>query len=262
MVFRRRSFALLGVCAYLACVSPSAAQSISGRVVVYGRVVDASTGDPVAGALVFSVDSTTTVLADSLGAFAIPLGAAGPLAVYAQQFGYLSQRFDLEAFAPSRLMVLRLEPAPFELEELTVTAEAALARLVRGVEARANAYGFGPVASLDRTRLERYGGGATVLDVIRTRAPRITECYDGTNGLCTRSRWVSFRSAYPQVQVEVCVDELRSFSPLNELSNLSIESIARVEIFGRSSVRVYTTAWMLRQARRGHTNVLPLWMGC
>jgi hypothetical protein len=239
-----------------------AAQNISGRVVIYGRVEDGATREPVAGALVFTVDSTTTVVADSLGTFAIPLGPGGPLAVYAEQLGYLSQRFDLDASAPSRLVVLRLEPAPFELETLTVTAEADLARLIRGVESRANAYGFGSVVSLDRTRLERYGNGATVLDVIRTRAPRITECYDGSGGLCTRSRWVSFQSAYPQAQVLVCVDELRSLSPMNELSNLSIESIARVEIFGRSSVRVYTIDWMLRQARIGHTNVVPLWMGC
>jgi hypothetical protein len=215
----------------------------------------------VAGALVASTDSSVTVYADSLGNFVIPLPRAGPHGVRAEQFGYVSEQFDLDALARNRMQVLRLEPAPFELEEITAEAEANIARLVRNVGSRRNAAAVA-VASLDREGLDRFGRGATVYDVIRRRASRITECWDNVSDFCTWSRSLSFRSAYPRVRVGVCVDEIRSMAPVPELSNMSIESVALVEIFGRNEVRVYTTSWMLHQARAGRTNVLPLWMGC
>jgi hypothetical protein len=57
------------------------------------------------------------------------------------------------------------------------------------------------------------------------------------------------------VRVNICVDERQSLSPVLELSNLSLESVAAVEIFGRTTVRVYTIDWMLYRARSGHTTV-------
>jgi hypothetical protein len=232
------------------------AQDIGGRVVVYGRVEDASSRMPIEGVQILAVDSSAVASTDSLGEFAIALPAAGPYAVYAEQLGYLVQRFDLEAQRPARMMVLRMEPAPLELEALTVTAEAALTRLSRNIDARARA-SASAVVSLDRTRLERYGRAATVYDVIRTRAPRITECWDDSTEFCTWSRSVTFRSAYPRVRVNICVDERQSLAPVLELSNLSLESVASVEIFGRTTVRVYTIDWMLYRARSGHTTVFP-----
>jgi hypothetical protein len=206
-------------------------------------------------------DSSAVVFSDSLGEFAIALPTAGPHAVFAEQLGYLPQRFDLETVSSSRRTILILQPDPVELEGLTVTAEAALGRLTRNIEGRARA-SADAVTSLDRTRLERYGTAATVYDVIRTRAPRITECYDDPSELCTWSRSVTFRSVYPRVRVQVCVDERPSLSPVNELSNLSTEFVAKVDIFGRNTIYVYTIDWMLDRARSGYTTVYPEWMGC
>jgi hypothetical protein len=247
--------------AVLGCARGAYAQDISGRVVIYGRVEDASSRAPIEGVHILAVDSSAAVLSDSLGEFAIPLPAAGPYAVFAEQMGYLSQRFDLEAVSSSRRTVLILQPDPVELEALTVTAEAALGRLTRNIEGRARA-SAGAVTSLDRSRLERYGTSATVYDVLRSRAPRITECYDDPSELCTWSRSVTFRSAYPRVRVQVCVDERRSLSPVDELSTLSTEFVAKMEIFGRNTVYVYTIDWMLDRARSGNTTVYPEWMGC
>lgn len=255
---RRALVLLVAACLFARTVS---AQDISGRVVVYGRVEDASSRAPIGGVRLLASDSSIAVVSDSLGSFAIPLPAHGPHAIFAEQFGYVSQRFDVQVALPSQIMVLLLQPAPMVLEGLTVTAEAALERLTRNIESRARA-SAGPVASLDHTRLERYGVAATVYDAVRARAPRITECWDDSSALCTWSRSVTFRSPYPRVRVSVCVDERRSLSPVSELSNLSIESVALVEIFGRNTVRVYTVGWMLQRARIGHTSVYPEWMGC
>lgn len=258
MVALSRALALLVV--VIAGARPASAQDISGRVVVYGRVEDAASRVPIGGVLLLASDSSTAVFSDSLGAFAIPLPASGPHAIFAEQLGYIAQRFDVQV-DPSQLVVLLLEPAPVLLEGLTVTAEAALAQLTRNIESRARA-SAGAVVSLDHTSLERYGRAASVYDVIRARAPRITECYDDSTQLCTWSRSVTFRSPYPRIRVSICVDERRSLAPVLELSNLSIESVASVEIFGRNTVRVYTAQWMLLSARNGHTTVLPEWMGC
>jgi hypothetical protein len=241
-------------------VGPVAAQDIGGRVVFYGRVEDATSELPIAGARLLAADSSITVLTDSVGEFAVPLFANGPHTVYVDQIAYLGEQFDLDAASVSRFLVLRLKPQPFELEELTVVAEAALSRLVRNIDSRARAYPHA-MTSLDRTGLERFGS-APVFEVIRARAPSMRPCSRNSTHLCVPGRFVSFRNPNPQAGVLVCVDEQPSYFPIPELSNMSLESVALVEIFGRQAIRVYTVAWMLRQAERGRTNVFPEWMAC
>jgi hypothetical protein len=236
------------------------AQDISGRIVFRGRVEDGSTGARIGGARLLAADSSVVVLADSLGEFAFPLAVGSPHVIYVDQIGYVSERFELEPDLAERFSVFRLQPQPFELEELSVVAEAALGRLVRNIDQRARAYPH-QLTSLDKTRLERLEP-ATVYDVVRIRAPWMIECSRAATELCVRGRFVTFRNPRPMATVLVCVDEQRSYFPVPELSNMSVENVAIVEIYGREAIRVYTQRWLLRQAERGRTSVYPEWMEC
>jgi len=224
-------------------------------------VEDTATGGPISGATVFSADSTVSVVADSLGRFSISLPVDGPFVVYAEQFGYLARSFDLSDATESELAELALDPAPFELEGITAVAEAALGRLLRNIEMRRTAHAHAMIY-LDRTELERFGPAATVLDLIRIKSPRISTCFRPALELCTASRFITFRDPQPRATVMVCINEARSYFPVADLPNLSVESVAIVEFFGVSAVRVYTVDWMLDRASKGRTRVTPDWMDC
>src|SRR5690606_4490563 len=98
--------------------------------VVYGRVEDASTREPVAGARVFAPDSSSAVLTDSLGVFGIQIDPADPLAVNVERYGYVAQHFDLPAEAASSLNILLIEPQPVVLSGVNVVAETAIEKVL------------------------------------------------------------------------------------------------------------------------------------
>jgi hypothetical protein len=228
--------------------------------VIHGRVEDALSLEPLAAARVLSADSSSAVYTDSLGAFTISLPGAGPLAVWAERFGYASDRFDLAGDARSQLFVIRLEPAPIELEGITAEAEAAISVLVDNIENRRNSYP-GPVRAFDRPRLDRLAQPGSVYDFLSSRIPRLTFCDRDAFRLCVYGRFRTFRDPRPLVPLEVCVDEWTSFLPAAELRNISMQSVSLLEIYP-GHVRVYTTDWMLSRARRQRTRVMPLQMGC
>jgi hypothetical protein len=239
-----------------------AAQDISGRIVVYGRVQDFASQAPLASARVTAADSSATVFTDSLGNFAIPLARGGRFSVYAEQFGYLVQRFDLDSAAVSRVNVLALEPAPFEIEAIDVEAEAAITRLTRNMRSR-RAAASSTVRAWDRTWLDRFGPtGGSVLDLVLSRVPRIGECANEASQLCVPTRFVTFRDPYPQQQILVCINERRSLAPMSDLGNMPVDGVALVEVYGRAHIRVYTPLWLTSRAQMRHTFVDPLWMGC
>jgi hypothetical protein len=231
-------------------------------VVVNGRVEDASTRDPVAGARVLAMDSSSVVLTDSVGRFAILISHDLPLSVYVEQFGYRSEQFDLDERAPRSLSVLLLEPAPIELPEIQVVEESALSKVFRDLRGRRNAY-QGSVFAFDRTRLERYGGGSAY-DFVRMRAPRVYECSTGLSGLCMRGRARTIQDPYPEVPVLICVDGWTSWGAVGELVSLDMQSVSLIEIYsqGLGGIRIYTAAYLTHSARTGRNIALPLGFGC
>ena len=257
---RSRWRALWGGVACLVLASPISAQV---GVIIHGRVEDTVSREPVPGARVFSVDSSSVVYTDSLGPFYIPVPAEGPLAIQAERIGYLSERFDLEEDAPSRISILLLEPVPIVVEGITAVDEAALTVLLKNLENRRRAY---PSAmnAFYRTQLERWAPLGTVLDFVLTRKPFIRGCYYDPFEMCVSGRGRTFRNLNPENRVLVCVDGWKSYSPFGELGNLPIQSVALVELYGSrsSQVRVYTLQWMLSHARAGRAMITPLYWGC
>lgn len=206
----------------------------------------------------FTDDSTSVAVTDSLGGFELRVVGDGPWGVHTDRFGYVSQRFELAGESGAARFVLLMEPAPFVLEPITVEAEAALAQLFRNLEVRRNAYASS-MRAMDRVWIDRFGPrGGSALDLVLQANPRLFECSEDPSQLCVRSRFVTFRDPYPEDRIFVCVDGWLSFAPANELFTLPTEALALVEVYGRSQVRVYTAGYLLHRAKRGWTAVMPI----
>jgi hypothetical protein len=260
MALLRLSF-IIATITGLACARPAAGQVAT---VLYGRVEDALTRAPLSNVRLFAADSSSAVLTDSLGVFALPLGPDAQLAILAERLGYFTQRFDLPAEATTRESVLLLEPMAIELEGITVEEESALATLVGGLENRRNAWGFGSVFAYDRERLDRLAGGGSMWDFVRRQRPLFRECPPpwGVGLICVPGRTRTVANPNPSSTVSVCIDGWPALIPVTDLAGLSAGAVALVEFYGREQIRVYTADYLLMRARRGDTNVTPLWMGC
>jgi hypothetical protein len=235
--------------------SIAAAWPLSGQqsVSISGRVEDASTREPLAGVRIFAADSSSAVLTDSLGVFLIELGSEGPLAVQAERLGYLTDRFELDS-TPAAISVILLQPAPIQLEGITVADEDAVTRLVMNLSARRNSYS-GAMQAFDRVRLERELG--SVLDFVQTRKSLVRTCANDFLKMCVRGRGATIANPNPQSRVLVCVDEVESLSPFVDLEALPIQAVAIVELYDRQ-IRIYTPEWLLWSARNGRTSLMPI----
>lgn len=252
---------LLAAFAILCLWQPVGAQV---GVVIHGRVEDAASRSPIAGARVLSADSASAVFTDSAGAFGILINVGVPFAFHVEQYGYLAQRFDLGPEAPSKISVLLLEPAPFVLEGINVVGEAALTELLNDLKGRRNAY-LGAVTVFDRARLIRFGAGGSALDFVRLRLPLLFECNAGLSGLCVPGRRRSFMSTSPEDPVTICVDAWESWGASSELQSLDMQAVALLEIYsrGRGGIRLYTAAYLAASASaRRNVAAKPLWWGC
>lgn len=206
--------------------SPVSAQNPSNSVVIIGRVEEALSREPVGRASVVSGDSTTTVFADSLGNFAIPLDSTPPYVVRVAQFGYETTTFELPSSAPSSLAILILNPAPLAVEGVTVVAETALSNLVERLEQRRGGY-FGSVRAYDVDRLLSEGPGSA-MDFVRQRSAGVSECFSNSLSLCRRR-------GSREVRVLLCIDDIESWGPVADLESIPIEEIFLVEFYGPTS---------------------------
>jgi hypothetical protein len=251
--------ALAGLC----CVAWERPATAQVAAVLYGRVEDALTRQPLENVRVFAADSSAAVLTDSRGDFALPLGPGVPFVILTERLGYISQRFDLPADAPNRMSVLLLEPEVIALEGITVEVETALERLVQNLESRRNSFP-GAIRVFDRESLNRRAGGGSVWDFVRQVAPWARECPNNPIYICAVGGGRrTFADPYPDgVGVLVCVDGWRMLAPTSDLASLSAGGVSLVEFFGREQIRVYTAEYLLARARRGSTIAPPVWMGC
>jgi hypothetical protein len=264
-------------------------QDISGRLIVYGRVEDAVSEEPVAGTIIIAGDSTWTVTADSLGNFAIPLNPSPPYVIVAEQLGYASTVFELPEPVVSRLALIRIQPAPILVDGFTVVEESQLATLVDRLEVRRNGYA-GSLRVFDRAQLLNDASGSA-LDLVRRRYPNARLCgtfgpegsgYD-PNQLCraTRGR---------VGEILICVDGRRSLLHVRDLEVLPVEQVALAEFYGTTvglglyrggrllgalgtswfsagptydlgQVRLYTPQWLARSAGRPRA-LVPVGFGC
>lgn len=232
-------------------------------VVIHGRIEDAVTRAPVAGARVSSADSSSVAFADAQGVFAVQIPPGVPLSLQVEQFGYLAAYFELPVGSPERISVLLLEPAPIELAGVDVVAESDIDRVLSDMRRTRNAY-QGAVNFYDRSAIERFASGGTVWDFIRLRVPGMFECATGRSGLCVTGRSRSFQTPFPELPVRICLDGRESWLAVGELTALDIQSVSMVEIFGRGrgGIRIYTPWYLTSVASRGGVAGTPVEFGC
>lgn len=219
---------------------------------VQGRVEDASTGEPIQGARVFHAeDPAIAAVTDAVGRFTLQFSSTDSLDVYVERLGYLAQHYKLPSEATTRLTILLLEPHVLELDGLTAVGEPAIDLLLEDFARRRNA---NPGAVLDRMWLDRFARGyGTVWDLVRSRVPRVSLCPWDSGQLCVPGRVRTFRNPFPLHPLMVCVDGVRSLSSKEDLENLPVQTVALIELHGRSGVKVYTPGWVVSRARYGMT---------
>lgn len=88
-----------------------------------GRILDASTGEPIAGAEVRIAPGAPAVLADRSGGFHFADIAPGTLRVLATQIGYREAEGQVEIAAGETVRIeVRMSTTPLQLDPITVTA--------------------------------------------------------------------------------------------------------------------------------------------
>ena len=231
-VFSRLGKALLASVALWAILpAPSPAQELSGRVVIYGRVEDAVTEEAVGGSLVVAADSTWAVTADSLGNFAIPVDRSPPHVVIVEQLGYEPTVFELPDAAQSMLTVVRIEPAPIEVDGFTVVEENQLTAFTIRLEARRSGY-TGSVRVFDRARLLR-DGAESALQLVQRRYPDTRPCETfGADGAPYEPNQLCRTSRERVGEMLICVDGMRSPLHVVDLEALPVGEIALAEFYG------------------------------
>lgn len=276
---RLRHGTLVGAVMAIGALLPSSAlaQTLRNRVVIVGRVVDAVSLEPVPRALVLSADSSENVFADSLGNFAIPLGSSPPYIVLAEQFGYELTTFELPESAPTKLSVLVLEPTPINIPGVTVVGRSEFTTLVKRLERRRRSYA-GSLTVFDVDRLLGEGSG-TAMDPVRRRFLGAHECFDSYD-LCRPVRG-------REREILVCIDDVVSWGPVEDLENIPIEELFLAEFYGATmavgltgrapvfqgggtrrglgsagQVRVYTRSGILSRLAGGGRGVWPVAFGC
>ena len=250
-------------------------------VVIHGRVEDAVSESPIAGALVRNADSTSVVVSDSLGTFAIELGRGASLLLVAEQFGYLPTEFVLTETAASQVSVLRLPPVAIELEGVTVVGESELEAMVHSLTSRRNAFAA-PARVMDREALERFGAG-DAFDLVVRQVVNVRDCITDSHPdaatvfLCRYARGSTER-------LLVCLDGVELVAAGAALRGIPVESIAMAEFYGYHSgvgtysgnlafgggdgfgvrvpvngqARIYTREWVVSRAGSRATSLLSL----
>jgi hypothetical protein len=234
------------VAAALFAAAPAGAQGVEGR------VVDAATSAPVAGALVALVDSLSAevarVLTDSTGAFALEAPARGWFRLRSTRIGYSTTLTDEFEIRRAETLQVRLAMAhdAIPLEPLTVTGRTTRA------PTRLEASGFH-----DRARVGQ-GFFMTRAEIQATSARDMAEMLRRAPGI----QLVRNPRAYgPTVRIQrggclpaVYMDGLYIGEGAEELHTHLANDVEAVEVY-TSPIRVPAVF----QGRRGHCGAIIIW---
>lgn len=155
----------------LAALLVGAASPVAGQEVAKGRLVDASTGEPVGDAMVAVLDGRGVEqdrrLTGRSGGFEVLLTGSPPFTLVVERIGFRRQELPLDPSGPE--FVLRLTAEPIELPGMTVASEP-----VCSISSQAASEPLGAAwdlvhATLARTTLgaaPREDGNASAFDVV------------------------------------------------------------------------------------------------
>lgn len=203
---------------------------------VQGRVVDAATGAPIAGAFVSLSDLDWGVLTDADGRFLLRVDPSPRYRVEVQNLGFQTLEREIERPGPD--LTLEIEADPVQLEELRV--------MVDRFRFRRRA------AAMSVTAFERDAlladASTDVMQFLQSRTGRpLRECpfRNAFASLCIRARgrWQPVR---------VYVDEMPVFGGLSELRTYKPQELYMIEVYNLGAhIRLYSTHYMDRLVRSG-----------
>lgn len=232
---RRWTHPLL-LCALILAAAPAAAQR-TATVTVSGTVVDAQSGEGVAGVMVEAAPGERRAVTDAAGRFELRL-RAGAYMVEVSHLGYGSQRQMVEAREGAQEPLrFSLEPEPVMLERLHVVLDRFAAR--RNMIAMSSRV-------LDRRHLARYGGHS-VAQVVESAAVPVVPCSSGSLALLTGAG-TGTHCIYSRGQVispTIYIDDMPAIGGMDELASYSPGDTHHVEIFGNGRmIRMYTVSYV------------------
>jgi hypothetical protein len=231
------------VLAALTAPAPARAQKAPQRTVV-GRVVDRTTGAPLAGANVALESLDRGVTTDTAGRFVLRDVPEGTHALVVDVLGYATGVTTVEVSGEMGQVQVGLERNPVMLKALTVLSDRfrarrnAVATSVRAFERSTILMSSAPTAAdfvLERAMLTRT---ACTGRVLLTSFPSS----GGTDCVYVRGRPTAPR---------VYIDERPAFG-LDELATYRPDELYLVEVYGSGAqIRAYTTWFMERSAKIG-----------
>jgi hypothetical protein len=239
----RAALLALGVLALLPAASVAQQTRPSD---VRGKVVDAATGDPVAGAMVTVTGARRRAYTDRTGTFTVAGVAAGGHLLRVAQLGYAA--VELAVAVPSAdSLTVRMTAEPLTLQGITAQVDRMEYRRIHSTMA-SRSYDQGQIATF---------GHPNPVDFLRTVGNlRIARCNDrdasgGVAGECVTSRGVPER-------VQVVVDEHVERGGIAILNTMPLQDIYRIEVYeGGTIVLAYTKQFMQAMVRTQRA-LLPL----
>jgi len=209
---------------------------------VPGRVLDATSGVPIADAVVRLSDNGPLALSDSLGRFVLRGVTPGTHPWQISRLGYATWTEDVEATEEDEFTI-RLLPQPEVLEGLVVVGD-------RFRDRRASSGMSAQV--IDRAEMVRAAAG----DLHTFLQTRLGVPLMGCGGDDREENCAMLRGR--RVKITVFIDEERASGGLAQLRGLSPADVYSIELFdGGIMVRVYTQDFM-RQLARGRATLLAL----
>jgi hypothetical protein len=209
---------------------------VAGPVSVWGVVLDAGSGAGIPNTSVWLRNSNRQGVADVGGSFRLTRVPEGDDLLLVSKLGYVPQYIPVRAEESADPVEVRLEPDSVVLKGLVVVAQ--------NLKSRRNAYPT-IVREYRQDRIVRSGSG-DVATFLKTWASfTIIPCERALPGdQCTIGR-----QGRPG-RIRVVIDELPAPAGMDILNTYPPHEIYSVEIFGRSTVRLYTNRYMEGAARR------------
>lgn len=226
----------LALLTLLAWVGPVTAQADASDAAITGRVLDASSGEPVDQAMVSLESLGWGVFTDGRGRFRMSDVPSGTGVLLVERLGYGSATVDVEVGREGADVTVRLPPDPVVLEGVSV--------VTNRFERRRKATSVS-VRAFDQSDLLSSGVFPSVLDFIETRA--------GVPMVDCPPRARSFNCVLVRGQrreVGVYIDEAPAVGGLDQLETYRPGDFYMIEVFaGGRHIRAYTHSFMRRAAQ-------------
>lgn len=230
----------LALAALLLAAVPAAAQT-NAPVDVEGRVLDAASGAPLAGAWLRLEYPRRAAVTDAEGRFVLRRIPPGAHEVAVGRIGYESRDVVWSVKGAGRALEVTLDPGPVALQAITVQVDR-LERRSRSSARTVRGFGADELAASPAMDAEEF---------VRLHAGLFrTSCRVGSASAATPYECVYVRGR--SVAPCVVVDERPATGGWAELTRYRPQDLQRVDVIGNGAViQVYTNAYVQRASRRG-----------